>query len=86
MQWYAEAISPQRGTSYKQNLTRELVIGFSTLLGDICSTDTVVPELIAEVFVITLKGVLKLPGQCTKLYWSNRWGFSLSFSISFPVS
>ena len=86
MQWYAEAISPQRETSYKQNLARELVKGFRTLLGDVYSSDTVVPKLIAEVFVIILKGMLELPGKWTQLYWVNKWGFSFSSWISSPVS
>ena len=39
-----------------------MVIGFRILLGDIYSMDTVVSELIAEVFVIILNGVDTLHG------------------------
>ena len=45
-------MSPHKGTSYRENLTRLLVMGFNTFEGVIGSTDTVVTPFKADVFVI----------------------------------
>ena len=61
-------------------------MGLSIFWGVNCSMLIVVPQLMALVLVITLKGVDSLVGLNTQLYWVNRCGCSPNFRISCSFS
>ena len=61
-------------------------MGFKIFMGVICFILMVVPELIALVLVMTLKGVDWLLGLWTQLYWVNKCGLSPNSRISSSFS